>query len=194
MKKYHYFYKITNNINNKYYYGIHSTSNLDDGYMGSGKRLHYAYKKYGIENFTKEILEYFETREAAAEYESKIVNYDLIHDNNCYNIICGGEARTTVGTATVKDGDGNILQVPIDDPRYLSGELVGHTKGKVNVKDENNNSMQVPIDDPRYLSGELVGCTKNFFVAKETHGKTTSLKTDKTLLKVYQNIMVISRI
>lgn len=35
-KKYHYFYKITNTINNKYYYGVHSTDNLNDGYMGSG--------------------------------------------------------------------------------------------------------------------------------------------------------------
>ena len=49
-KKYHYFYKITNVINNHYYYGIHSTDDLNDGYMGSGTRLHYAYKKYGIPN------------------------------------------------------------------------------------------------------------------------------------------------
>ena len=46
--KYHYFYKITNNINNHFYYGVHNTNNLNDGYMGSGKRLHIAYKKYGI--------------------------------------------------------------------------------------------------------------------------------------------------
>ena len=54
--KYHYFYKITNLLNEHFYYGIHSTDNLDDGYMGSGKRLHYAYKKYGMQNFKKEIM------------------------------------------------------------------------------------------------------------------------------------------
>ena len=61
VKKYNYFYKITNNLNNHFYYGIHSTNDLEDGYMGSGTRLHYAYKKYGIDNFSKEILKYFET-------------------------------------------------------------------------------------------------------------------------------------
>ena len=54
-KEYHYFYKITNLINEHYYYGIHSTNNLNDGYMGSGVRLNKAYKKYGIENFTKTV-------------------------------------------------------------------------------------------------------------------------------------------
>lgn len=58
-KKYNYFYKITNKINRKYYYGVHSTDNLNDGYMGSGVRLLAAFKKYGIKNFYKEIVDFF---------------------------------------------------------------------------------------------------------------------------------------
>ena len=34
---YHYIYKTTNLINNKFYIGMYSTSNLDDGYLGRCK-------------------------------------------------------------------------------------------------------------------------------------------------------------
>lgn len=89
-KQYFYLYKITNNINKKYYYGIHCTNDLDDGYMGSGKILHQAYEKYGIENFTKEIIQYCSSLKEVSDLEKEIVNETLINDPQCYNIIKGG--------------------------------------------------------------------------------------------------------
>lgn len=89
--KYHYFYKITNLINNHFYYGVHNTNNLNDGYMGSGTRLWKAYKKYGIENFSKEILKYFDSKDAAFDYEAEVVNENLVKDDNCYNLCEGGK-------------------------------------------------------------------------------------------------------
>lgn len=91
MKQYHYFYKITNLINNHFYYGVHNTNNLNDGYMGSGVRLWKAFNKYGIENFKKEIIKYFDTSEEAFNYESEIVTEQLVNDNNCYNLQEGGK-------------------------------------------------------------------------------------------------------
>lgn len=90
-KKYNYLYKITNLINGNFYYGIHSTNNLDDGYMGSGKCLLEAYEKYGIENFKKDIIEFKNNREELSKLEKEVVNEELINDPNCYNIRMGGE-------------------------------------------------------------------------------------------------------
>ena len=90
-KKYNYLYKITNLINGKFYYGIHSTDNLNDGYMGSGTCLHEAYNKYGIENFQKEILEFRDTRKEIFDLEKEIVNNELVKNHKCYNITIGGK-------------------------------------------------------------------------------------------------------
>ena len=89
-KKYFYLYKITNNINHKFYYGIHCTNNLNDNYMGSGKLLHKAYDKYGIENFTKEIIHFCNSLEEVSNLEKQIVNEELLNNPLCYNIIKGG--------------------------------------------------------------------------------------------------------
>lgn len=48
-------YKVTNNINGKIYVGKQSNNNKN--YYGSGKLIKQAIKKYGIENFTKEIID-----------------------------------------------------------------------------------------------------------------------------------------
>lgn len=124
MKKhrFNYFYKITNNINGHYYYGIHSTDDLNDDYMGSGTRLHYAYKKYGKENFTKEILKFFDTYEDACEYESIIVNETLLKDDSCYNIKLGGLGGSP-NMLTAIDNNGKTHYVFKDDDRLKSGEL-----------------------------------------------------------------------
>lgn len=90
MKKYYYVYKIINKINKHEYIGFHSTNNLNDGYMGSGKLLPYAYFKYGIENFEKIILKMFDNKEDAEKYEKELVNIDYVNRDDTYNISLGG--------------------------------------------------------------------------------------------------------
>lgn len=51
-------YKITNNVNGKYYIGKHETCKVNDSYFGSGKLLDLAIIKYGKGSFTKDIIEY----------------------------------------------------------------------------------------------------------------------------------------
>ena len=87
---FYYLYKITNTVNNKFYVGIHKTSNLNDGYFGSGLNLNRAIKKYGKENFVKEILEFFTTEEQMFAREREVVNTDFIAQSLTYNIVEGG--------------------------------------------------------------------------------------------------------
>ena len=79
-KKYFYIYKTTCIINDKFYIGTHTTNDLEDGYVGSGKRLWYSIKKYGKENFTCEILEFLHNREELVKREKELVNEDFIKD------------------------------------------------------------------------------------------------------------------
>lgn len=89
-RKYHYIYKTTNLLNGKYYIGMHSTNNLEDGYLGSGKYLKRSIKKYGKENFKIEILEFLNNRKELANKEKEIVNEELIKDSLCMNLKLGG--------------------------------------------------------------------------------------------------------
>jgi predicted XRE-type DNA-binding protein len=89
-KKYHFIYKTTNLLSGKYYIGMHSTDNLNDGYLGSGNRLRLAIKKHGKENFKIEILEFFENRKLLAEREAEIVNLELLAKKDCMNMKVGG--------------------------------------------------------------------------------------------------------
>jgi hypothetical protein len=90
-KKYHYIYKTTNLIKGYFYIGMHSTNDLEDEYMGSGKRLRYSINKYGVENHKFEILEFLTSRKELKDREKEIINEDLLKDELCINLKIGGE-------------------------------------------------------------------------------------------------------
>lgn len=87
----YYIYKITNLINGKIYIGKHQTTNIDDDYFGSGKCLKAAFKKYGLENFRKDILLFLTNAEELALEERFVVNEDFIKRPDTYNLSVGGQ-------------------------------------------------------------------------------------------------------
>ena len=117
MKKYYLVYKTTNLVNGKIYIGKHETDNLDDGYLGSGNLLRRAIKKYGEENFKREILFECSTIEEMNAKEAELVNEEFLKRDDVYNIKLGGNGgfdyinethRNTVGIAEVNaNGENN---------------------------------------------------------------------------------------
>lgn len=89
-KKFHFTYKTTNLINNRYYLGMHSTNRLGDGYLGSGKRLYYELNKYGRDNFKFEILEQFNSRKELVQAEINLITEHDLKNINCLNCKPGG--------------------------------------------------------------------------------------------------------
>ena len=89
-KTYNYIYKTTYKNSGKYYVGMHSTDNLNYGYIGSGKIIRYAIKRYGKANFIFEIIEFLPDRKSLIQREIEIVNKELLSDTDCVNIVEGG--------------------------------------------------------------------------------------------------------
>lgn len=102
MKTYNIVYKTTNKINGKFYIGCHSTDCLDDGYLGSGRLLKLAIKKYGRENFIREVLATCVSQEVSFTVETHLVKYYI---DNFYRSVYN---RAYGGSGAVK-GSGNAF-------------------------------------------------------------------------------------
>lgn len=109
--RYYYLYQIRNKLNNKIYVGVHSTKDMNDGYMGSGQYIRSAIRKYGKENFEKTILELFDSVEEMFLREAEVVTSEFIQRTDTYNLMEGGEGlRAGTDTATRFSNLGHAAQ------------------------------------------------------------------------------------
>jgi len=132
-KKFHYIYKIINIKNGRYYIGMHSTDNLNDGYMGGGKRIRNSIRKHGLELHGKEILEYVDTRYILGEREREIVNDDLLNDPLCMNLCRGGHYNDRGWTSEDREKAKNTIINLSKDPQWSlthSKKISDSLKGK----------------------------------------------------------------
>jgi len=159
------FYKITNTVNGKYYYGIHSTNNLDDGYMGSGKALLRAVDKHGKECFVREIFADYSTRKEASDHEKKVVTFELIKFKECYNCRTGGDNEFTHSEESKKllsrINTGKVLSQKTKD------KMSSFQKGRAKSKEHR-----------KKISDGLVG--ENHPMFKRTHSTETRAKMSKS--------------
>jgi DNA polymerase III gamma/tau subunit len=104
----HFIYKTTHK-NSKYYIGRHSTTDLNDGYIGSGRWVRQIKKK---ENLNREILEFVETYEQLIEKENEYLA-EHYGKPNCMNM-----SNTSTGWAI---GKANPMNNP-ESAAKISGE------------------------------------------------------------------------
>ena len=178
---YHYFYRIDNIKNGKFYYGIHSQRKdsgktpENDGYMGSGTILGRAKKKDGIENFKKTIIKTFSTRDEARLEEMKVVDEDLINNDNCYNISLGGGSVsvTTSGLVSVNYKDESIrcdrfFLIPKEEYYENKNIYITANSGKSLYKNRNNYDDTKLLDnnDTLVTSGQYISIHSGFSIYK----------------------------
>lgn len=94
---YGFVYITTNNLNGRMYVG---QKKIDDwgvwkNYLGSGKALKQSVKKYGKENFSREILDFAYSPEELNTMEIKyILDLNCVSDPRYYNLVEGGGTVT----------------------------------------------------------------------------------------------------
>lgn len=156
---YHFFYKITNNFNGKYYYGVHSTNDLNDGYMGSGYMIKKLIKKYGKDSFTKEILKYFDNEDEMFSYEKDFLTEDVINNEKCYNLVGGGNGYTA----------GHYVSNEVKEKISLKAKnRKSQTKGRIYVNKNHVNKMINPDELDKYI---LEGWQKGVYLSEESKEK-----------------------
>lgn len=90
--KYYYTYKVqctAVGLEDYYYLGKHETTNLNDGYKGSGTKLCEYYKKYP-NDYIFTILEFYSNKTELNKAEQKLIGDLWKTDEYCLNMNAGG--------------------------------------------------------------------------------------------------------
>lgn len=125
---YYTIYKTVNLANSKFYLDAHKTKDLNDNYLGSGIALKRAIKKYGIENFKKEILFIFTTKKEMFNAERFLVDNILINQPDCYNANIVGYGGSAKGSKISEQAKINIGNGQKGRPSHRKGKTGVYSK------------------------------------------------------------------
>lgn len=166
IKSYYIIYQSTNLINGKIYVGQHITSNLNDGYLGSGKLLKAAINKYGIENFSRGILHECSSQQELDHLERTIVNEEFVLREDTYNLTLGG-------------GGGWYYVNQNDDPnnKFKGKTHTDETKAKISAKAKGkkypNKKYNLSEEGRRRISQSSAERMIGYCPSEETRMKTS---------------------
>lgn len=163
MDKY-YIYRITNNIDHKTYIGqhkYHKSLLVEDGYMGSGTILKKAQKKYGIENFTKEIITIAMSMSEANVLEKYYIAKERKENTyGCYNIADGGQGGAGFKghhhseESNNKNREKHLGKIPVNKGKKLTDEQIKNISEKSKGKNKGKKAWNKGLHK-RFSNGTL---------------------------------------
>ena len=119
---------------------MHSTSNINDGYIGSGKLLRCSIKKYGKECHSFEILEFCQNFEELVTREKEIVTKELINHPQCMNLMEGGSGgwnhynnNESLQSSRNKRANVKMRFLELTDPEWVYNRSKNTSKGLKNA-------------------------------------------------------------
>lgn len=114
--KYGYIYRITNLINGKTYIGQHKINKNEDWlyYMGSGRLIRHSIYKYGVENFSKELVCYADSKDELDILERFSIEQELLKGKAEYNIN-GSDSGLSITMDKLKFTDEDLLEWYFDE-------------------------------------------------------------------------------
>jgi hypothetical protein len=125
-RKYYLIYSTTCLINGKIYVGKHITSDPLDSYLGSGRLLKRAIRKYGKPAFQKQILHFCDSEEDMNRKEAEIVTEEFCASDENYNLCEGGSGGFSYINRT---GRRNGFEKTGSNPSIRASMLHGSIKG-----------------------------------------------------------------
>lgn len=159
MKQYNYIYKITNLANGKIYIGKHSTDNLNDSYMGSGKIIKNARSKYGKNAFKKDIIAFSDNEDSLNLLEKFYIKKYKSQDSSIgYNLTDGGEGTLGISHSGEKNpmygkhhSDETKAKIIASHKGMLGKHLSEESKAKISVANKGRHHT----DETRQKLSEL---------------------------------------
>jgi hypothetical protein len=149
-------YKTTNRISGKIYIGQHNVKNIEDmdnDYYGSGKYLKKAIKKYGRNNFLREIIAVCGSREIANILEIEYIKIYKSFGYKMYNVRPGGQGFYNGGLSPFKGKHHSDSAKEKLRNGHLGKKAGPHTEGTKRKIGEAN-KLRIWKDESRKKIGE----------------------------------------
>ena len=151
----HFVYITTNLIDGKQYVGDHSTNDLNDGYLGSGRPyLQRALRQYGKQNFKKEILEVFPSKKEAFNAQEKYIQkYNTLFPNG-YNISPTGGLGVRGCFSHSELSKARISQSSKGISRNKNRKMSEETKQKISISKKGKTAWNkgIPMNEKTYTN------------------------------------------